>query len=159
MHMALEIEWQQKVAKMSLIEEGQKVEKGFQFRQVASNSPESLKTRFDFQSLKERGSRVSVARWLLVNYRFNTEGRIRFGITLSSKIANSVVRNRIKRWLREVLRSRTDIIPSENDGVDINFVFRAADGQHHYKRLEFSEFKNSIDKAFKAIDRAAKKKS
>ena len=45
--------------------------------------------------------------------------RIRVGLTVSRKVGNAVVRNRVKRWLRETIRTQLDGIPRGFDIVVI----------------------------------------
>ncbi len=66
-----------------------------------------LQKRADFLAAN-RGLRVARPGFvLLVNP--NTLGAMRFGITVTKKIGNAVVRNRMKRRFRELLR---DLLPS-----------------------------------------------
>mgnify|MGYP001390249627 CR=1 FL=1 len=43
-------------------------------------------------------------------------GQFRVALTVSRKVGNAVVRNRVKRWIREAVRQQMDIIPK---GVDV----------------------------------------
>ncbi len=43
---------------------------------------------------------------MIVCWAAPTTPQARFGLTVSRKVGNSVVRNRVKRWLREALRRR-----------------------------------------------------
>jgi len=65
-----------------------------------------LRTR-DFDRVYRRPDRRSrSARFLLVVRRRGPEasGRARFGLTVKARLGNAVLRNRIKRRLRELLR-------------------------------------------------------
>lgn len=42
----------------------------------------------------------------MFRFRATQRGESRFGLTVSRKVGNAVVRNRVKRWLRESLRRR-----------------------------------------------------
>ena len=44
-------------------------------------------------------------------------GPLRLGFTVTKKVGNAVIRNRIKRQLREIVRGRLDSLPSSNDYV------------------------------------------
>jgi len=48
----------------------------------------------------------------------------RFGTTVSRKVGNAVVRNQVKRWLREALRRTVD--PSTSPSVDVVVIARPA---------------------------------
>ncbi len=63
-----------------------------------------LSRRSDFVDVQDQGVRVST-RHLLFRYRVAGDPA-RFGLTVSRKVGVAVVRNRVKRWLRESLRHR-----------------------------------------------------
>ena len=67
-----------------------------------------LSRRADFLAAN-RGLRIARPGFVLLA-RPNEAGAIRFGITVTKKIGNAVVRNRMKRRFRELLR---DALPAE----------------------------------------------
>jgi ribonuclease P protein component len=68
--------------------------------------PQVLTRRADFLSAN-RGTRVARPGFVLLT-RANETGDLRFGITVTKKIGNAVVRNRMKRRFRALVR---DILP------------------------------------------------
>lgn len=69
--------------------------------------PEVLSRRADFLAAN-RGIRVARPGFVLLA-RPNGGGRVRFGITVTKKIGNAVVRNRMKRRFRALLR---EVLPT-----------------------------------------------
>ncbi len=65
------------------------------------------------------------------SYGKTPEGYLRFGITISGKVGNSVTRNRLKRWCREYFRKtlegRTD------RGIDANVIFKPVSAEFYRK--------------------------
>jgi ribonuclease P protein component len=73
----------------------------------------------DFQRAQRAGRRVH-SEHLVVVYLRQPGAAARFGLAVSKKVGNSVVRNRVKRWLREaVRRQRTDV-----SAVDVVLIAR-----------------------------------
>lgn len=68
--------------------------------------PQVLTRRADFLSAN-RGTRVARPGFVLLT-RPNEAGAVRFGITVTKKIGNAVVRNRMKRRFRALVR---DVLP------------------------------------------------
>lgn len=82
---------------------------------------DSLKKNRDFQNVYKNGK--SYANRLLVMYALeNSTGQNRFGISVSKKVGNSVIRHRITRLIRESYRLQEDMFHS---GWDIVVIARA----------------------------------
>ena len=62
-----------------------------------------LRRRREFLAVQERGTRLHAGE-VLVLAQGTSADRARIGITVSSKVANAVGRNRVKRWVREAFR-------------------------------------------------------
>ena len=93
---------------------------------------ESLKKNYQFRFVYNSGK--SIANRLLVMYvvRNGTNGN-RFGISVSKKVGNSVVRSRITRLLRESYRlSESKFLA----GYDIVVIARASAKEATYKEVE-----------------------
>jgi ribonuclease P protein component len=72
----------------------------------------------DFDAVYRQGRSVSTR--FLVLYAFareNGEAEPRLGIAIPRKVGGAVVRNRIKRQLREIWRARLDRLPANSDFV------------------------------------------
>jgi ribonuclease P protein component len=78
-----------------------------------------LRRRREFLAVQQRGRRLYAGEVLVL--ALDTGGdRPRIGITVSSKVANAVARNRVKRWVREAFRAVRSDLPS----VDLVVVGR-----------------------------------
>ena len=83
---------------------------------------ESLKKNRDFQLLyKEGKSRAN--RYLVLYVKENGMEKNRFGVSVSKKVGNSVVRHRITRLIRESYRLHEDMF---NSGLDMAVIARVS---------------------------------
>ena len=70
-----------------------------------------LRRRHEFLAVQQRGRRLYAGEVLVLALDAGGD-RPRIGITVSSKVANAVARNRVKRWVREAFRAiRSDLPP------------------------------------------------
>jgi len=72
----------------------------------------------DFDAVYGRGRSVSTR--FLTLYWFQREeslGAPRLGFAVPKSVGNAVVRNRIKRQLREIMRAKLENVPADNDYV------------------------------------------
>lgn len=81
----------------------------------------SLKNNRDFQRLYSKGRR-SVSPIFALYYRKNGKKHSRLGITTGAKLGGAVVRNRVRRRIREIYRLAE---PAMVPGYDIVIVARA----------------------------------
>jgi ribonuclease P protein component len=81
----------------------------------------SLKKNYEFRRLYQKG-KSAAAPSLVVYFRKNHGKENRLGITVSNKIGNSVVRNRVRRRMREIYRLNEARIVR---GIDLVVVARA----------------------------------
>jgi len=79
-----------------------------------------LKKNRDFKKVFSHGKAIP-SKFIVVYFRRNESERLRIGFSVSKKLGGAVVRNRIKRVLREVVRKHvTEIVP----GLDLVFIAR-----------------------------------
>ncbi len=84
------------------------------------NVRNTLKKNSEFRRLYARG-RSAATSYMVVYCRKNRAGRNRVGYTVSTRLGGAVVRNRVRRRLREIVRLNT---PAMRQGSDIVIVAR-----------------------------------
>ena len=90
----------------------------------------SIKENSDFKRLYYRGKSV-VKKRLVLYYRKNRFNYNRLGITVSAKVGNAVVRNRIRRLIKENFRILKDL----KSGYDIVIVARSVAAFSDYEEI------------------------
>jgi ribonuclease P protein component len=93
---------------------------------------DSLKKNQDFQRVYRSG-RSYANRCLVMYVLENNSEKNRFGISVSKKVGNSVVRHHITRLLRESYRLQEDMF---NSGLDIVVIARGAARSADYHEIE-----------------------
>ena len=81
---------------------------------------DTLKKNYEFRRLYKKG-KSAVTPYLVLYVRQTGRDTNRIGVTVSNKIGKAVVRNKIRRRLREVYRLHT---PELKQGYDIILVAR-----------------------------------
>lgn len=100
----------------------------------------SIKENKDFKRLYYRGK--SVANEILaVYYRRNNCPYCRLGLTVSGKVGKAVVRNRVRRLIKESYRLMEDKLPL---GLDIVVVARTRAAGADFKTVS-----GALERAFK----------
>ncbi len=81
-----------------------------------------LRSRREFLIVQDTGTKVSADCVLaLVKPNGQPDSETRVGLTVSSKVGNAVVRNRVRRKLRELFRTRRSELPR---GLDMVLIAR-----------------------------------
>lgn len=94
------------------------------------NRDGTLKKNYEFRRVYNRG-RSGVSAFVAVYARPNRMGRNRLGVTVSVKLGKAVVRNRVRRRLREIYR-----LAPLRPGYDIVLVARSRSVTAAYSELE-----------------------
>ena len=92
----------------------------------------TLKKNSDFRRLYSKG-KSAVTPYMVVYCRRSREAHNRTGYTVSTKLGHAVVRNRVRRRLREIYRLNS---PALRSGWDIVVVARMRAVGAEYKRLD-----------------------
>jgi ribonuclease P protein component len=79
-----------------------------------------LTLRGEFLAVQERGRKIVTGPYVVLALATD-RGRARLGVTVSKKVGTAVVRNRVKRWVREAFRSAAAELPS----VDVVVIARS----------------------------------
>ena len=92
----------------------------------------SLKSNTDFRRVYSKG-RSKGNRYLVMYIFENNQAVNRYGISVSKKVGNSVVRHHLTRLLRESYRLHEDMFSS---GLDIVVVVKTSASDCNYKEIE-----------------------
>lgn len=82
--------------------------------------PEALRTRRDFLRVQNHGTRFQRTHMVLL-VAPGEEGRARVGYTVSRKVGNAVVRNRVRRRLKEIIRTHPELLSQGIDHVIVAY--------------------------------------
>ena len=92
----------------------------------------TVKENYEFRRIYKKG-RSAVSPCLVVYCQKNRQGRSRLGVTVSTKLGHAVVRNRVRRRLREIYRLNWErTVP----GYDVIVVARVRAVHTPYHKLE-----------------------
>ena len=89
-----------------------------------------VRKRSEYLAIQGQGQRLAGTHYMLFA-RAGGEAAAagRFGVTVSRKVGGSVVRNRVKRWIRESCRRMKEQLPA---GVDVVVVARPSAARAGY---------------------------
>lgn len=97
-----------------------------------------LRRSQDFDRVQRAGRRISGPNLVVLHLANGTEAP-RFGLAVSRKVGNAVVRNRVKRWLREALRRERLGV----GGVDVVVIARSSAASAGYPAV-YEEVRSAL---------------
>ena len=98
-----------------------------------------IQKRWQFQQVQQRGSKQRASCFLAL-YLPGSTSQSRIGITVSKKVGNAVMRNQVKRWIRESSRIEYATLKGIWDVVIIAYPTAA--------QSDFMQLKTSIRSLF-----------
>ncbi|WP_308720220.1 ribonuclease P protein component [Komagataeibacter xylinus] len=103
-----------------------------------------LKKRAEFLRVAAKGRKAPMPGLVLQALERGDADAARFGFTVTKKVGNSVVRNRVRRRLREVVR----IMGRERalEGVDIVVIGRSGTRGRRFESL-LADYRKALSKA------------
>jgi len=93
-----------------------------------------LKKNYEFKKVYNEG-RYYVEKYVVMYIIKNDSALNRVGFSVSKKVGNSVVRNRVKRLMKEVYRKSAG---STRMGYDMVFTARVGSGTADYSKIEIN---------------------
>jgi ribonuclease P protein component len=106
---------------------------------------ESLKKNKEFKKVYENGKSYATRNLVIYCLNYEKGKKNRYGLSVSKKIGNAVVRNKLKRRLREIIREFEK--EKEFKGYDIIFIARKPVIQIGYQHL-----KRDVKKLYKKMN-------
>ncbi len=107
--------------------------------------PKKNRISTGFKAILRSGTKIKTTYCLLI-VKENYCPYSRFGIITTKKIGNAVIRNKVRRFIRSILREYITSIPSGFDIVIIPSQFIP-----DWKRIDKNEFKTVLLDALKSI--------
>lgn len=102
------------------------------------NKASPLKSSSSFKNVTLKGSRKQLSPWVNLQVMKSPDSNNYFGITISRKVANSVIRNKLKRWVRSCVQNEE--WPTKYNGFIIVFVFRSQADSEFFTKKKYSDF-------------------
>ena len=104
-----------------------------------------LAQRRDYLRIYETGRKL-FSRYAVLFFSGNNLPYSRIGITATKKLGNATIRNRMKRWTREIYRRQRPILDLDTRGLD--FVVNVKPGA---ATASFQEYDQDLTKALRRI--------
>lgn len=99
-----------------------------------------LKRREDFRKVFRVGRSTANREFVVYVFTRRETAPVRFGISVSKRVGNAVVRNRIKRTLKEICRHWVQDMPSN---IDLVIIVRKP-----VATMDFKQMKSSLRHVF-----------
>jgi ribonuclease P protein component len=103
-----------------------------------------LKRSSNFKEAATEGRKLRLASWLTIHIVDSTDSKNYFGITASRKVGGAVIRNKLKRWVRNSVQ--TEKWPEKLEAKTVVFVFRPQTSEEFYSSLKYAEFRELFKK-------------
>ncbi|MDP3154698.1 MAG: ribonuclease P protein component [Archangium sp.] len=110
-----------------------------------------LRRRSEFLRVQDKGHKITADCLLCLVLPNGTPDRVtRLGLTVSTKVGPSVVRNRIRRRLRELFRVRKASLPQ---GLDMVFIARSSAREADWPRMvrAYERIERELGQKFKRV--------
>ncbi|NUM59555.1 MAG: ribonuclease P protein component [Bdellovibrionaceae bacterium] len=121
---------------------------------MVSKPYQSINKNSEYLGLKENGKKIWGSSWMLISFEESQSSISKFGISISRKVGNAVIRNKVKRWCRAETR---DFL-LENPSLKINFtVFIKPMSPDFYKKMVFDTFQRAFGNGKKQLLKLTKK--
>jgi ribonuclease P protein component len=104
---------------------------------------ERLLKRSDFLRLSRQGGKVQTAGFIIL-WSESPVSAVRIGITVSGKVGNAVVRNRLKRFIREFYRHNKGLFAP----ADYSIIARQGAA-----RLEYNDLCQELGRALQRLQK------
>lgn len=114
-------------------------------------TPLRLKNRADFVAAAQQGLRWSAPGFLMQAHPRPDRATPRIGFTVTKKIGNAVIRNRLKRRLREVVRLAAPTLPET--GIDFVLIGREPGLVRSFAEMQL-DFAAAVDGIARKLKRA-----
>ena len=101
-----------------------------------------LRKNYEFKKVYAEG-RYYVEKYVVMYIILNNSASNRVGFSVSKKVGNSVVRNKVKRLMKEVYRQ---FAGNSKQGYDMVFTARVGSGSADYSKIE-NNIKSILKKA------------
>ncbi len=92
---------------------------------------ERLLKRADFERLSKYGNRID-SDYFVILYTRNGLGKLRLGVTVSKRVGRAVIRNRLKRLVREHFRQHKGLF---SDSYDVNVIAKGGTSDLPSRRI------------------------
>jgi ribonuclease P protein component len=118
--------------------------------------PARLRRRGEFSRIQRYGSRIHTGAFTIIVHSIVDAERPRFGCAISRKVGNAVVRNRVRRLLKEIFRRCANALPP----VDFVFIAKpeAAELAKHGLDALAAELLPAIERSIDAYEKKQRAK-
>ena len=103
-----------------------------------ANKPYPLKRSSSFREVALKGNKKRLSSWVTLQLMPSLDAKNYFGVTASRKVANSVIRNKLKRWVRNCVQ--TEPWPEKYESYVFVFVFKQQAEHTFFTKQKYSEF-------------------